>query len=131
MNDINQQQPDKRHTKRVIPAPDQPVRVDLKGQGFDETTSAVNISEEGIGLSLPDDFLGSNFDEAITVLVKLPEPINHSFSAAAKVVHQQGKSFGVQFESLQKEDVESLSKYIEHRLVNTDSFSLMKMLYGG
>ena len=131
MNDTSQQPSQKRRTKRVTPAPDQPVRVDLKGQDFIEAIFAVNISKEGIGITLPQDFEGSNLDEVTDILVKLPEPVNHSFSATAKVIHHHGNNFGVQFKNLKKDDEESLSKYIEHRLVNTDSVSLMKMLYGG
>jgi len=113
-----------------MPAPDQPVHVDLKGSDFAEVTTAVNISKEGIGISVPHGFKGCNLDEIIDIIVKLPEPVRRNFSTTAKVIYHQGNNFGVQFENLEREDEEDLWAYIEHRLVNTDGTSLMKMLYG-
>ncbi|MCW8962547.1 MAG: PilZ domain-containing protein [Gammaproteobacteria bacterium] len=130
MNETNQRSPEKRRTKRVIPSPDQPVHVELKGSDFIEGTTAVNVSQEGIGISVPHGFKGYNLDEVFDIIIKLPEPVSRSFSTTAKVIHHQGNNFGVQFENLETEDKEDLWAYIDHRLVNTDSASLMKMLYG-
>lgn len=130
MNDSSQQ-PEKRITKRVAPSRDQPVHINVEGVASEEAITAVNVSKEGMGLLLPEGFEGCDLDEVTVILVKLPEPVNHSFSTTVKIVHRQGNKCGVRFADLVKEDEESLSGYIEYRLVNTDGASLMKMLYGG
>lgn len=131
MNDSTQQPTDKRVTKRVTPTPDQPVHIDLKGPDFVETTTAINVSREGIGISIPHGFNDRNLDEINTIFVKLPEPVNHSFSAAIKVIHHEGNNFGVEFKTMEKEDEKILCDYIEHQLMNTTGIDLLKMLYGG
>jgi len=80
----------------------------------------MNISKEGMAMLVPTGFEGCNLDDVIVILVKLPEPVNYSFSTTAKVVHRQDNKCGVLFTNLIKEDEESLFSYIEHRLVNTN-----------
>jgi len=130
MTDTSQQTPEKRRAVRVTPASERPVRIDLMGEGFIEVTSAVNVSKEGVGISVPHGFEGYNLDALTVILVNLPEPVNHSFSTTVKVIHQQGNNFGAQFEKLEKEDAEKLFSYIEHQLKKTDGAALLKMIYG-
>jgi len=129
MNEARQL-PEKRLTKRVLPAQDQPIEVVIKLKDCTETTHATNISRHGMGIVLADEFQGCDINGSAYIDVKLPQPVNHSFSARVKIVHQQGNQFGIRFEIITSVDEEILSRYIDHRLVNTDGASVMKALYG-
>ena len=123
-------QSEKRLTKRVLPAQDQPVGIVIQGEGCTETTHATNISQHGLGITVSEGFKGCDLDTSVEIEVALPDPVNHSFSARVKIIHQQGSNYGVRFEEVAQKDGEILSRYIDHRLVNADGTSVMKALYG-
>jgi len=121
---------EKRRTKRVLPAPDQPVLISMQLERCPGTVHATNISQYGMGISLPEDFKTYGIETSVRVEVALPEPVNEKFTAMVKIVHQQDSNYGVRFEEIAKQDEVLLLKYIDHRLENADGTSVMKALYG-
>lgn len=128
MTNATHQPPEKRRTIRVTPEPDHPVHIDLIGNDFIKVTIAENVSKEGVGICVPHGFRGYNLDTLVDILVKLPGPIDYSFSTTVKITHLQGNNFGAQFESMEKEDRKNLHAYIEKQLKKMDGDALLKMI---
>ena len=128
MTDVTQQQPEKRREIRVNPEPGHPVRIDLMGNGFIEVTTAANVSKEGIGIKVPHGFKGYNLDGLAEILIKLPKPVEHSFSSTVRIIHQKDQNFGALFASIEKKDAIKLHHYIEGRLKQMDGRELLKMI---
>jgi len=112
MTNATQKTLEKRRSPRVTPEPDQPVGIHLIGQDYVEVTNAINVSIEGIGICVPHGFHDVNLDKLAEVLIKLPEPVDCSFTATVKIAHRQGNNFGAQFMDIAEKDAKMLHAYI-------------------
>jgi len=121
---------DKRQAIRVVPEADFPVRIDLMGDNLNETTTAVDVSNQGIGINVPLGFRGSDLDSLLKINIWLPEPTEYSFSATVKIIHQKGKGLGAQFERIEKKDAKKLHEYIEQQLKHMSGDAILEMVDG-
>jgi hypothetical protein len=109
-------QASKRRVIRVPPEARHAVRIDLMGSNFIEVIAATDISLAGVGINVFHGFEGYNLHDRVEMLILLPLPVHHSISATVRVVHQQDRFFGAEFEGLKRRDYKKLHEYIAFRL---------------
>ncbi|CAN5131128.1 hypothetical protein BH11PSE11_BH11PSE11_34230 [soil metagenome] len=102
----------RRQYLRVMPDADAPVRVDINGADFIEVIEAVDISEDGIGITVTHQFAGCDVNRPASFIVYLPMPINRYFRVEGRIMHVRGDSFGVRFTNLNDKSRELLREYI-------------------
>jgi hypothetical protein len=115
-NNAGQAADNRRAHVRVAPDPKAPVRVNINGDGFIEVTSAVDISEGGIRISVRHRFAGCHVDQPASFIIHLPEPINKDVSFRGRIKHVLNDSFGVQFTTVNEAGRALIRRYVELRL---------------
>jgi len=109
---INTSANNRRQFVRVTPEPNAPVRVDINGENFIETIRAVDISENGIGITVPHGFQGCHVDQPASFVIYLPQPVNKFFRVEGLIRHVRNNSFGVRFTNLNDKSRALLRQYI-------------------
>lgn len=118
-----------RQSERIIPDKKTPVIIDINGTNFIDILKAVNISLGGLKVSVAHGFKGCEIDKQVQLAIKLPDPINKSFSATGKIKHISGDAFGVNFISMHKHAKQMLRKYILfHQKNNSSKKSIWKSI---
>lgn len=105
---------------RIIPPPENPVEIQVIGQGFIEVLSAKDISVGGACVAVPHGFAGCNLNQEVELVITLPEEV--SFKAKGKIRHQQKTGsnsgyFGVEFAEIGPEGYYMIEKYIRNILI--------------
>jgi len=108
-----------RQYERIIPDKKTPIIIDINGSNFIDILKAGNISLGGINISVAHEFKGCEIDKQVNLAIKLPAPINKSFSATGKIKHISGKAFGVRFISMHQRGKKMLRKYILFHQINS------------
>jgi len=106
----------KRYQVRVIPDPLHPIIIDLAGENFIDVLRAKDIGEGGLSVYVPYQFEGCRIDREIDLVITLPD--TRSFKVSGVIRHKgekQGYYFGIAFTKIEKEDFESLKRYIDMR----------------
>lgn len=74
-----------RSEARYIPRPNEPLYVDIMGEGFYDLCRVKDISNNGIGIFVRHDFTGCEIDHEIELHIKMPN--KESFKATGKIRH--------------------------------------------
>lgn len=114
----DQKKDERRKYIRVLPEHNHPISVDINGENFIEVLEAIDISEGGVGISVPYRFKGCYIDMPVTLVISLPQPVEYSFSVFGKIKHIANKKFGVVFLNIDKISLMKIRKYIAYRIRN-------------
>ncbi|MCF6148406.1 MAG: PilZ domain-containing protein [Candidatus Kuenenia sp.] len=109
---------DRRKYQRVTPKRDNPVRVDINGENFLDVLYALDISENGISISVPYAFEGCRIDKGVQIVVELPSPVKKYFTANGRIRRISGSTFGVEFVGLKEKDSHVIKEYISSQIGN-------------
>jgi hypothetical protein len=101
-----------RRYERVTPKPSAPIIIDINGTNFIDVLKAGNISLGGVNISVVHGFKGCEIEKQVNLAIKLPNPVNKSFSATGKIKHISGDAFGVNFLSIHKHGEKMLRQYL-------------------
>ncbi|MGD0101495.1 MAG: PilZ domain-containing protein [Acidobacteriota bacterium] len=101
---------------RVLPEHNYPISVDINGENFIEVLKAIDISEGGVGISVPSELKGCYTDMPVTLVISLPQPVEYLFSVLGKIKHVANKKFGVIFLNLDKTSLMKIRQYIAYRI---------------
>lgn len=101
---------------RVEPEEGKPIRVDVNGNGFIDVFNATDISQNGIGVSVPHKFENCRTDSEVSLLVSLPAPVSGSVRVNGIIRHVDSSQFGIMFIDLTDEDKEKIRAYVHSRL---------------
>ncbi|MFV2059242.1 MAG: PilZ domain-containing protein [Gammaproteobacteria bacterium] len=101
-----------RRFERVTPESGEPIIVDINGTNFIDILKAGNISLGGVNISVVHGFKGCEIEKQVNLAIKLPDPVNKSFSATGKIKHISGDAFGVNFLSMHKHGEKMLRQYL-------------------
>lgn len=101
---------------RVLPERNHPISVDINGENFIEVLKAIDISEGGVGISVPSELKGCYTDMPVTLVISLPQPEEYLFSVLGKIKHVANKKFGVIFLNLDKTSLMKIRQYIAYRI---------------
>ncbi len=113
---------------RVEPEDGNPVRVDINGNGFIDVFNATDISQNGIGVSVPHKFANCRTDGEVSLLVSLPEPVTNSLRVNGVIRHVDSQQFGIMFTDLSMDDREKIREYVHSRLRITSTSFFGKIL---
>ena len=108
---------------RVLPDKNQPIRIDINGDNFVDIFYVKNISMGGIGIEVPHRFKECSIDQDVSLIVKLPKPINKHISFSSSIIHINNQVFGISFKNLTKQDKTLLKDYISSQLNNASLFT--------
>jgi hypothetical protein len=97
---------------RVKPDFDEPVKVDINGDGFIEIVKAVDISEAGIRITVPHRFSGCHVDQPVSFIISLPPPVGKHVSLEGRIKHVRSDSFGVNFTNVDERARAMIRRYI-------------------
>lgn len=106
----------KRRYYRAVPENGHPIRLEINGENFIETLSAVSISQKGIGIKVLHEFKGCKINRDVELVITLPYPVNQSILIFGKIRYKTKQIFGVVFTILSREDEKKIRKYISHRI---------------
>lgn len=109
---------DSRAHKRVRPRAEQPVAVEIAGNGFLERTRARDISGGGIGIYQPAGFEGFDTSNEVELVIRLPG--EKPFIARAVIRHRSDGPdgfYGLRFTQVSPEDLLRVAAYVEKRLM--------------
>ena len=112
---------------RVLPEHNYPISVDINGENFIEVLKAIDISEGGLGISVPSELKGCYTDMPVTLVISLPQPVEYLFSVLGKIKHVANKRFGVIFLNLDKTSLKKIRQYIAYR-IKSESW-IMRLKY--
>jgi c-di-GMP-binding flagellar brake protein YcgR len=101
---------------RILPERNHPISVDINGENFIEVLKAIDISEGGVGISVPSELKGCYTDMPVTLVISLPQPEEYLFSVLGKIKHVANKKFGVIFLNLDKTSLMKIRRYIAYRI---------------
>lgn len=101
---------------RILPEHNYPISVDINGENFIEVLKAIDISEGGLGISVPSELKGCYTDMPVTLVISLPQPVEYLFSVLGKIKHVANKKFGVIFLNLDKTSLMKIRQYIAYRI---------------
>ena len=107
---------ERRRYIRVLPEHNRPINVDINGENFIEVLEAIDISEGGLGISVPSGFKGCHIDMPVTLVISLPQPVEHLFSVLGRIKHVANKRFGVIFLNIDKISLVKVRKYVSCRI---------------
>ncbi len=107
---------DRRQFVRVAPEKNYPIRIDINGENFLDILCANDISENGIGVSVPHRFKGCDTQSTVTFIICLPYPEKSLISATGQIKHVSGDRFGVCFNRLSEGTRLKIKSYIAVRL---------------
>jgi hypothetical protein len=115
---------------RITPEHNAPIRVDINGADFIETIRAVDISENGIGITVPHGFHGCHVDLPASFVIHLPQPINKAFRVDGMIRHVRQNSFGVNFTNMNDKSKALVRQYIGLALKKRGMWDYFKYLMG-
>ena len=118
----------RRQYLRVMPEENAPVRVDINSEGFIEVIEAVDISEDGIGITVTHQFAGCDVNRPASFIVYLPHPINKYFRVDGRIMHVRDDSFGVRFTNLDDKSRELVREYIALRLRKRSAWDYIRYM---
>ncbi|THB63426.1 MAG: PilZ domain-containing protein [Gammaproteobacteria bacterium] len=101
---------------RIEPENGRPIRVDINGNGFIDVVNATDISQNGIGITVPHKFANCRTDSEVNLLIALPEPISSSIKVNGTIRHVDSNQFGIMFIDLTTEDRDKIKAYVQSRL---------------
>lgn len=113
----------KRKDQRVTPHEQEPVEVQVIGDGFMDILTAKDIGPGGVGVYVSHGFQGLNIVCDVEVIISIPR--QKSFKARGVIKHkrqlshhseQQGDFFGILFTQLCNKHRQLLEHYVEQRL---------------
>lgn len=107
---------DRRRFVRVSPDREHPIRIDINGENFLDILSANDISEGGVGVSVPHRFKGCDTQSTVTFIIGLPYPEKTLLSVTGQIKHVSGDRFGVCFTRVSDETRSKIKSYISVRL---------------
>lgn len=110
-----------RQYERITPGKAEPVIIDINGANFIDILTVGNISLGGVSVVVAHGFKGCEIAQQVRLVIKLPVPVNQSFSAAGAIKHVSGDAFGVEFISMHKQAEQMLRKYILFQQVHNAS----------
>jgi hypothetical protein len=110
---------EQRKSIRVYPEPENPVEIQIMGDGFLDIFYARNVSEKGIGIEVPYKFEGCDIDKPIDIIITLPP--DNCFKARGIIKHSNAELtmkgiFGVELTSLEKRHERDIKNYIEEMI---------------
>ena len=106
----------KRKYPRVTPEKNFPIRVDITGENFLDILYANDISDGGVNITVSHSFEGCHTGSLVTLIVKLPQPVNHSINVTARIISVSQNRFGAVFENLGRSDRKKIHEYVEYRI---------------
>lgn len=112
---------DKRIHTRITPSKNAPIIVDINGINFIDIFHATDISDGGIRITVAHGFQGCEINKQVSIAIKLPYPVNKSFTTIGLIKHLSGKSFGIHFLATPSRSKHLIKKYI---LFHTKQYSL-------
>jgi hypothetical protein len=127
---INASGQNRRRFIRVRPEKNAPVSVDINGADFIETIHAIDISENGIGISVPHGFHGCHVDEPASFIIHLPQPINKFLRVEGMIRHVRNNSFGVRFTNMNDKSRAAVRKYIALALRKHGLWEYLRYIVG-
>ena len=108
----------KRRYYRAIPEQGHPIHVEINGENFIETLTAVSISQKGIGINVPHGFKGCKIYNQVELVLSLPYPVNQDILINGYIKYKTSKMFGIIFTGVSSKNNEVIRKYIKHRIKN-------------
>ena len=102
--------------KRARPASNEPVYVQIMGDGFLDVFAARDISATGVSIVVPHRFEDCNLDDEVELIITLPG--QRPFMARGHIVHRTKANeafFGVQFSGLSRSHRDVISDYVKSR----------------
>ncbi len=110
---------EQRKSIRVYPEPDNPVEIQIMGEGFLDIFYARNISERGMGIEVPYKFEGCDIDKPIDIIITLPPEI--CFKARGVIKHSNAELtsrgiFGIELTSFEKGHEKDIKKYVDEMI---------------
>jgi hypothetical protein len=105
---------------RARPRADQPIEVQIVGDGFLEMVKARDIGVGGLSVHVPHHFEGCNIHSEVQLVVKLPN--QKPFLARGFIRHRAGRGvmedfFGLEFSKLGPDDATRIEQYVSKRTV--------------
>jgi len=133
----------KRKEERVVPSDQEPVEVQIIGDGFIDILTAKDIGPGGVGIYVAHGFQGLNIVCDVEVIISIPR--EKSFKARGVIKHKRRLSnhdseqqdfFGILFTQIYNKHRQLLERYVAERLnekrqdvrVAPDSDSLFKSI---
>jgi len=110
---LNTSETSSRRCSRVVPSAEQPIRVDINGDGFIDVLEATDISPGGLGVMVPHGFKGCNLNSLVSLIIQLPFPVNKHIKAIGKVIHLNEKNFGISFVNMSRGEEDRIQAYID------------------
>lgn len=101
---------------RARPAGDEPVLVQIMGEGFLDVLAARDISASGMSIVVPHRFEDCDLDRAVELVVTLPG--ERPFMTCGRIVHRTKTAenfFGVEFENLSRDHRKRITSYVRKR----------------
>ena len=123
-------QDNRRSYFRIQPEIDKPVLIDINGDNFVDVLHATDISEGGIGITVPHEFIGCKIDKPVSMIITLPFPISRSVTIEGRINHITGRRFGVEYSSVESEKRKIIRQYISYRLRDRSFFTRLKFMLG-
>ena len=101
---------------RVEPEEQNPIRVDVNGDGFIDVFNATDISQNGIGVQVPHKFADCKTQSEVSLIISLPNPTPASIRVNGVIRHVDSQQFGIMFTDITPEDQEKIRDYVHYRL---------------
>ena len=98
---------------RAHPKPDEPVEVQLMGDGFLDIFEARDISTTGVGIIVPYRFEGCALRSPVELVITLPR--TEPFLVKGRIVHRtkvDSEFFGVEFIELGEGQRSEIARYV-------------------
>ena len=78
---------------RVFPSKKHPIRIDINGGNFVDIFYVQNVSMGGLGIVVPHKFKECKTDMEVSLIVKIPTPVNHHISFSSSIIHINDQIF--------------------------------------
>lgn len=106
----------KRNNVRVEPDLGRPIKIDINGENFIDVLNARDISEGGVGISVPHAFVGCSIDKPVQFIIELPKPFGRMFVVKGVIKHTMQDRFGVCFTNIDARSRQWIRDYISYRI---------------
>lgn len=100
----------------MVPRRNEPISVQLIGNGFIEMLSARDISTGGLAVAIQHDVDPAVLTDELQIIVSLPGARSFSAQGLVRHISTSAKMFGVQFTSIKPNDLASLEAYVSARV---------------
>lgn len=107
---------DRRRFTRVTPRPQEPITVQLIGEGFIEMLRARDISVGGLAVSIHHDVHPEALTSEVQVIISLPGTLSFSAKGMVRHISAAKQMFGVQFTVLRDQDRQAIERYVALRV---------------